>query len=315
RKSNDLGFAKVLVIGAMTKKSEGKEISEMATMKKGGIVAVSDDGNCVQSAKLMQNCLRYASNFNIPVIIHADDSNLAGKGQINAGKMATKLGMGGIPGLAEEIIISRDIMLAEATKARLHIAHISTAKSVELVRQAKAKGLPITCEVTPHHLTLTEDATIDFDTNTKVKPPLRSNNDRMALIDALNSGIIDFIATDHAPHSDFEKELEFDYAPFGINGFETAFASMYTHLVQTGLVSLERIIEAMTVAPAAFLGMQIGTLESGHMADLIIADLNGQIDINADSMLSKSKNTPYLGKTLQGKIEMTFCNGRITWEA
>jgi len=263
----------------------------------------------------MQNCLRYASNFNIPVIIHAEDSNLAGKGQINAGKMATKLGMGGIPGLAEEIIISRDIMLAEATKARLHIAHISTAKSVELVRQAKAKGLPITCEVTPHHLTLTEDATIDFDTNTKVKPPLRSNNDRMALIDALNSGIIDFIATDHAPHSDFEKELEFDYAPFGINGFETAFASMYTHLVQTGLVSLERIIEAMTVAPAAFLGMQIGTLESGHMADLIIADLNGQIDINADSMLSKSKNTPYLGKTLQGKIEMTFCNGRITWEA
>jgi dihydroorotase len=314
RKSNDLGSAKVLVIGAMTKKAEGKEISEMATMKKGGIVAVSDDGNCVQNAKLMQNCLRYAANFDIPVIIHAEDYNLAGKGQINAGKMATKLGLGGIPGLAEEIIITRDIMLAEVTKAKLHIAHISTAKSVELVRQAKLKGLPITCEVTPHHLTLTEDATEKFDTNTKVKPPLRSNSDRMALIDALNAGTIDFIATDHAPHSDFEKELEFDYAPFGINGFETAFASLYTELVKPGLVALERIIEAMTISPAQFLSLPTGTLEVGKQADISIANLDASIEINAENMLSKSKNTPYLGKTLQGSIETTICNGRITWE-
>ncbi len=314
RKSHDLGYAKVLVIGAMTKKAEGKEISEMATMQKGGIVAISDDGNCVQNAKLMQNCLKYAANFNIPVIIHAEDYNLAGKGQINAGKISTKIGLGGIPGLAEEIIISRDIMLAESTKARLHIAHISTLKSVELVRQAKLRGLPITCEVTPHHLTLTEDAAEMFDTNTKVKPPLRSNSDRMALIDGLNAGIIDFIATDHAPHSDFEKELEFDYAPFGINGFETAFASLYTHLVKTGLVSLERIIEAMTIAPAQFLSLPTGTLEVGKQADISIANLAATIDISPENMLSKSKNTPYLGKTLQGSIETTICNGRVTWE-
>jgi dihydroorotase len=314
RKSHDLGYAKVLVIGAMTKKAEGKEISEMATMQKGGIIAVSDDGNCVQNAKLMQNCLMYAANFNIPVIIHAEDYNLAGKGQINAGKMATKLGLSGIPGLAEEIIISRDIMLAEATKARLHVAHISTAKSIELVRQAKLRGLPITCEVTPHHLTLTEEATEKFDTNTKVKPPLRSNNDRMALIDALNAGIIDFIATDHAPHSDFEKELEFDYAPYGINGFETAFASLYTELIKPGLVSLERIIEALTIAPAQFLSLPIGKLEVGKQADISIANLDASIDINSESMLSKSKNTPYIGKTLQGSIETTICGGRFTWE-
>ena len=202
RKAKDLGYSKVEVIGALTKKSEGKEIAEIASMIDYGIVAVSDDGRCVQNAKIKLNAMKYASSFDIPVIVHAEEYNLAGSGQINAGKYSTKLGLSGIPGLAEEIIITRDIMLAESSKCRLHIAHVSTAKSVDLIRQAKKKGIPLTCEVTPHHLLLTEDICENFDTNTKVIPPLRTENDRQACVKGLKDGTIDFIATDHAPHAD-----------------------------------------------------------------------------------------------------------------
>ncbi len=313
RKAHDLGSCKVLVIGAVTKKSEGKEIAEIAIMLEGGIVAVSDDGGCVQSAKLMLSCMKYAHNFKLPVIVHAEDYNLAGRGQINAGCVSTRLGLGAIPALAEEIIISRDIMLAEASGCRLHIAHISTAKSIEMVRVAKANGINITCEVTPHHLTLTEDACLDFDTNTKVKPPLRTEADRQACIAGLIDGTIDFIATDHAPHADYEKILDFTEAPYGINGFETAFASLYTHLVQNGLIPLELLIEKLASAPSTFLGLPTGQFVVGHDADICIANLNENIELTADSMLSKSKNTPYFSHQLAGKIIQTFCAGRTTW--
>ncbi len=315
RRAKDLGFARVYVIGAMTKKSEGLEISEMATMKDGGIVAVSDDGKCVQNAKLMLNCMRYATNFDLPLIIHAEDYNLSGKGQIHAGKISSKLGLTGIPGLAEEVIISRDIMLAENTKSRLHIAHISTARSIELVRDAKARGVQVTCEVTPHHLILTEDACQTFDTNTKMKPPLRSEKDRLACVEALKDGTIDCIATDHAPHADFEKVREFDHAPFGITGLETAFPALYHHLVKPGHISLERIIEALTSAPTKLFNLSKSSISEGNLADIAIVALDEQTYFDADTILSKSKNTPWINQTLSSKVRYTFLEGRITWQA
>ncbi len=315
RRAKDLGYCKVKVIGAMTKDLEGKEIAEMATMKQGGIVAVTDDGNCVQNAKLLLSCMRYAVNFDLPVINHAEDYDLAGKGQIHAGRIATQLGLSGIPALAEEVIIARDIMLAESTKAHLHIAHISTAKSLDHVRHAKDKGLKVTTEVTPHHLLLNEEACLTFDTNTKMKPPLRSDADRLACVQALAEGLIDCIVTDHAPHADYEKEREFDLAPFGIIGFESAFAVLYHKLVKPGHLTLERLIEAMTIAPAKLLNLKTGVLAEGHSADLCIIDLDDTITLDPDTILSKSKNTPWLGQTLSGKVTHTFCDGRITWQA
>jgi len=313
RRAKDLGYAKVYVIGAMTKKSEGLEISEMATMKSGGIVAVSDDGKCVQNAKLMLNCMRYARNFDLPVIVHSEDYTLAGKGQIHAGKVATRLGLTGLPGLAEEMIIARDIMLAESVGARLHIAHISTARSIEMVRDAKNRGLDVTCEVTPHHLILTDEACLNFDTNTKMKPPLRSEKDRQACIKGLIDGTIDCIATDHAPHADFEKVREFDQAPFGIIGFETAFPALYHHLVKPGIVMLERVLEAYSTVPAKLLGLPDNELKAGNAADVTIVDLQAQSHITEEFILSKGKNTPWLDKSLSGKVLVTIMDGRITW--
>ncbi|MGC9362328.1 MAG: dihydroorotase [Candidatus Syntrophosphaera sp.] len=315
RRAKDLGYAKVYVIGAITKKSEGLEISEMATMKSGGIVAVSDDGNCVQNAKLKLNCMKYATNFGLPLIVHAEDYNLSGKGQIHSGKISTQLGLSGIPALAEEVIISRDIMLAESTDSRLHIAHISTARSIDLVREAKERGVRITCEVTPHHLILNEEACLGFDTNMKMKPPLRSEKDRIACVNALREGIIDCVATDHAPHADFEKVREFDQAPFGVIGLETAFAAIYHHLVKPGELSLERLAEALTSAPAKVLNLPESALREGNPADITIVDLEQSTTFDADTILSKSKNSPWVDQTLSGKVIYTFLDGRVTWQA
>ncbi|MEN6444744.1 MAG: dihydroorotase [Candidatus Cloacimonas sp.] len=313
-RAKDYGYARVYVVGAITKKLAGEEIAEMATMKAGGIVAVSDDGKCVQNARLMLSCMKYASNFDLPVIIHPEDYSLAGKGQIHSGKVATKLGLSSIPGLAEEVIIARDIMLAENTGAQLHIAHISTARSLELVKNAKDKGLPVTCEVTPHHLVLNEEANLTFDTNTKMKPPLRSEKDRLACVQALKEGLIDCIATDHAPHADFEKEKEFDIAPFGIIGLETAFPVLYKNLVQTGKISLNRLIEALTIAPAKILNLPGGVLAEGKIADLTIIDLEQETLFSVENILSKSKNTPWLNQFLPGRVMFTICNGNITYK-
>ncbi len=313
-RAKEHGSARVYVVGAITKGSKGEEISEMATMRSGGVVAVSDDGKCVQNARLMLSCMRYAANFKIPIIIHAEDYSLAGKGQIHAGKIATQLGLSGIPGLAEEVIISRDIMLAEAAGAKLHIAHISTAKSLELVRQAKERGLPITCEVTPHHLVMNEEACLRFDTNTKMKPPLRSEKDRQACVQALRDGLIDCIATDHAPHADFEKEKEFDHAPFGIIGLETAFPVLYKHLVLSKEISLERLVEALTIKPAKLMNLPGGELAPGKPADITIIDLKQESLFTQESILSKSKNSPWLNQSFPGKVLYTICNGNITYQ-
>ena len=313
-RAKEHGSARVYVVGALTKQSKGEEISEMATMKSGGIVAVSDDGKCVQNARLMLSCLRYASNFDIPVIVHPEDYALAGKGQIHGGKVATQTGLSGISGLAEEVIIARDIMLAESAGARLHIAHISTAKSLELVRAAKAKGLPVTCEVTPHHLVLTEEACLTFDTNTKMKPPLRSEKDRQACVEALKEGLIDCIATDHAPHADFEKEREFDHAPFGIIGFETAFAVLYQELVLKVIISLETLVDSLTSRPAQTLRLPGGEIKPGGMADITIINLKEKTLFSKENIASKSKNSPWLERELASRVLYTIVGGNISYQ-
>jgi len=313
-RAKEHGYARVYVIGALTKQSKGEEISEMATMKSGGIVAVSDDGKCVQNARLMLSCLRYASNFDIPVIVHPEDYALAGKGQITGGKVATQTGLSGIPGLAEEVMIARDIMLAESAGARLHIAHISTARSLDLVRQAKERGLPVTCEVTPHHLVLNEEACLTFDTNTKMKPPLRSEKDRLACVQALRDGLIDCIATDHAPHADFEKEREFDHAPFGIIGFETAFPVLYDRLVKPGAISLSDLVDNLTQKPASILDLPGGSIKIGAKADLTIINLDESSTFTKEYIASKSKNTPWLDKTMSSKVKYTIKSGMITYQ-
>ncbi|MCD4828291.1 MAG: dihydroorotase [Candidatus Cloacimonetes bacterium] len=315
RKAKELGSCKVLVVGALTRNSEGKEIASIANMLKGGITAVSDDGSCVQEGRLKFNALKYAAGFNIPVIVHAEDYSLAGSGQVNGGKISTQLGLSGIPALAEEVMIARDIMFAEKIRCRLHIAHISTARSIEMVQWARQAGLDVTAEVTPHHLLLTEEACVGFDTNTKVKPPLRTEKDRRACFDALREGVIDFIATDHAPHADYEKDREFTLAPYGINGFETAFCSLYEGLVLAGELPLETLVQRMAEAPARFLSLDTGRIEPGLAADVIMVDLDGEVSITPDAMLSKSKNTPFLGRSFKGRVLKTWCDGRITWDA
>jgi len=315
RKGKDAGLCKIKVIGASSKKLEGKEIAEIATMKEGGIIAVSDDGHCVQNSKLQQNIMKYARNFGLPVIIHAEDYNLAGKGLVHGGRIATKLGLTGIPAVAEEIIINRDLMLAELTKCQLHIAHLSSERAVKMVADAKANGINVTAEVTPHHLLFNEDCLETFNTNYKCKPPIRSEKDRLALLKGLIDGTVDFIATDHAPHADYEKELEFDFAPFGINEFETAFASLYTELVEKGHLTLEMLIEKMSTAPSLWLGLNCGEIAEGKFADITIADLSQTIEFTFEKMVSKSKNTPYFGKTLKGKVLYTICEGFVTFQA
>lgn len=313
-RAKELGSARVYVIGALTKGSAGVEISEMATMKASGIVAVSDDGKCVQNARLMLSCMRYASNFGLPIIVHPEDYALAGNGQIHAGKVATKLGLSGIPPLAEEVIIARDIMLAEASGAKLHIAHVSTSKSLELIKAAKAKGLPISCEVTPHHLVLNEEACLSFETNTKMKPPLRSEYDRLACIQALKDGLIDCIATDHAPHADFEKEREFDHAPFGIIGFETAFPVLYRELVLKGLMDLATLVDCLTCKPAKLMNLQGGVIAEGSIADITIIDFKSEFLFSQESVYSKSKNSPWLNETFPCRIRYTLMGGKITYQ-
>ncbi|MDD3103931.1 MAG: dihydroorotase [Candidatus Cloacimonetes bacterium] len=312
-RAKEHGSARVYVIGALTKQSKGEEISEMATMKSGGIVAVSDDCWCVQNARLMLSCLRYAANFDIPVIIHPEDYALAGNGQINSGRVSTRIGLSGITALAEEVIIARDIMLAESAGARLHIAHISTARSLQLVREAKERGLPVTCEVTPHHLVLTDEACLNFDTNTKMKPPLRCENDRLACVQALKDGLIDCIATDHAPHADFEKEREYDHAPFGIIGFETAFGILYDRLVKSEAIELSTLVDNLSIKPARVLNLPGGEIKIGVKADLTIIDLNASTTHTKENILSKSKNTPWLDQAIASRVKCTMKSGIITY--
>ena len=311
RRSAEVGLARVRPVGAISKGLLGESLSEMAEMKAAGIVAVSDDGRPVMNAELMRRALEYARTFDLPVVQHAEDLELSAGGVMNEGPVATRAGLRGQPTSAESVMVARDLELVEWTGARYHVAHLSTARSAALVRDARRRGLPVTCEVTPHHLTLTDLACAGYDTHAKCAPPLRGPADLAALEEALADGTIDAVATDHAPHSPVEKELEFDNAAFGMIGLETAFPLLY-RLVVRGVIDLPRAIALLTAGPAHCFGLDAGTLTLGAAADVVVLDLDRTFPVNAGTIQSRSRNTPFLGWELTGRAVLTLLDGRAT---
>jgi dihydroorotase len=290
--------------------SKGEELAEMAEMKEAGAVAVSDDGRPVMNSQVMRHAMEYARDHELVVVDHCQDLQLTAGGVMNEGRYSTLLGLKGMSRSAEESHVSRDLMLAELTGARVHIAHISTAGAVEMVRRAKRQGLAVTCEVTPHHLVLTDEAVVGFDTNTKMSPPLRSQEDREALIEGVRDGTIDAIATDHAPHHLDEKMLEFDRAPFGVVGLETALGIALTVLHHSGGIPVGRIIEMMTSGPARAFSLPGGTLATSSPADVTVFDPDREWTVEPKRFKSRSRNTPFAGWRLRGSVVATFVAGR-----
>jgi dihydroorotase len=306
------GFARVHPIGAISKGLEGEEIAEIGEMIRAGAVAVSDDGKPVMNAELMRRALLYAQHFDVAVIQHAEDLNLTGKGVMHEGEWSTRLGLPGIPGSAEDVMVARDLILTEDTGGRYHVAHLSTARSLDMVRRARAQGMRVTCEVAPHHLILTDEevSKSGFSTNTKMKPPLRSERDRAALVDGLADGSVDCIASDHAPHHPDEKDVEFNLAPFGILGLETTLSLILDRLVHPGILSLHRMIELLSTGPARVLGLPGGTLKAGSPADVTLFHPDEETTIHASAFRSKSRNTPFDGWKLKGRPVATIVDGR-----
>ncbi len=312
--ANRHGYARVYPIGAVSKGLRGEELAEIGEMAKAGVRAISDDGKPVMNAELMRRALLYAQHYDLPVIQHAEDLNLTGDGVMHEGEWSTRLGLPGIPGSSEDVMVARDIILTEDAAARYHVAHLSTARSLDMVRRAKAQGLRVTCEVSPHHLILTDEevAKSGFSTQTKMKPPLRSERDREALIAGLDDGSVDCIASDHAPHHADEKDVQFSVAPFGIVGLETTLSLCLDRLVAQGILSLPRLIELLSTGPARVLGIPGGTLKSGSVADVTVFHPDKKSKISAASFRSKGKNTPFDGWTLRGRPVATFLSGRRT---
>ncbi|HHY71500.1 MAG TPA: dihydroorotase [Thermoanaerobacterales bacterium] len=312
-RASKVGKIKLLPIGCVSKGQQGKEITEMGDMAQAGAVAFSDDGKPVADSSLMRKAMVYASMFDRLIIDHCEDLALFEGGQINEGHVSTLLGLTGIPAAAEEIMVARDILLAREMGTAVHIAHISTKGSLELIRKAKSEGVRVTCEVTPHHLTLTEEAVRGYNTNAKVNPPLRTQEDLTALMGGLKDGTIDAIVTDHAPHHIDEKDLEFDKAAFGMVGLETALGLILTRIVGEGGLSLNKAIEKMTLGPAKVLGLDLGTLKIGAPADITVIDPDQVWTIDKDKFLSKARNTPFNGWELKGKAVMTIVDGKIIY--
>jgi dihydroorotase len=295
------GAVRVYPIGAVTAKQEGHALAEIGDMVEEGAVALSDDGHGVQDAGTMRLAMDYIKRFGVPVVSHCEDRSLVGRGVVNEGVVSTRLGLPGWPAAGEEVQVARDVRLAELTGCRLHLAHLSTAGSVALVRDAKARGVAVTCEVTPHHLFLSEDDLTDaYDTNLKMNPPLRTKGDAAALLEGLLDGTVDCIATDHAPHAPHEKALEFELAPFGTTGLETALGLVATHVVATGLAGWGDVVRWMAHGPRAALGLPEVRIEAGSVADLTIVDPDEEWEVGADGFVSKSRNSAFLGHRLTG---------------
>jgi dihydroorotase len=305
-------LARVYPIGALSQGLAGERLAEIGEMRAAGIVAVSDDGKPVADAGLMRHALEYCAMFGIPIIDHAEDPGLAG-GAMHEGRTSIRLGLRGIPAAAEEVMVSRDIALAELTGGRLHIAHASTRGTVALVRAAKARGVRVTAEAAPHHLTLTDEAVADYDGNAKMNPPLRGADDREALVEALADGTIDAIATDHAPHHRDEKEVEFEHAAFGIVGLETALP-LSLRLVERRLLTPQEWVSRLSAKPAEILGVPGGTLRPGAIADVTVVSPGAEWRVEASRLKSKSKNTPFLGWKMKGKAAFTLVGGRVVHE-
>lgn len=311
KQAEDCGCA-VLPVGALSCGQKGESLTEMAELKAAGCVAVSDDGVPVVDGGLMRRALEYSKIVDMPVISHAEDPAIAGSGVMNEGAVSTRLGLKGIPNASEDAMVARDISLARLTGGRLHIAHVSTRGAVELIRAAKRNGVKVTAEATPHHLALTHDAVEGYKTNAKMNPPLRAPEDVEALREGLRDGTIDCIATDHAPQSTIEKDVEFDRAANGIIGLETAFSVIYG-LVEAGVITLNQAIAAMTINPAKAFRLDKGSLRVGAQADMTLIDLNKSWTVEAKGLKSKSKNTPWLGATLKARVVKTITGGKAVY--
>ena len=308
------GLANVFPVGAITKGSEGKELAEIGDLCESGCVAISDDGKPVMNSMVMRRAMEYALAFDLTVVDHCEDLHLAEGGCMNEGLVSTDLGLPGIPAAAEDVMVARNLSLSELTGARLHLAHISTAGSVRMVREAKARGIKVTAEACPHHFTLTEELVRGYNTHAKMNPPLRTWSDVQAIKEGLRDGTIDVIATDHAPHATQEKQQDFTEAPFGIVGLETAL-SLTLGLVEEGVLSLEQAVEKLTSAPAAAFGLKKGTLAAGADADVVIVDQHEQWEVDPSKFRSKSRNTPFGGWKVKGRVKKTIVGGRVVFEA
>ena len=310
-KAYKANLADVYPIACITKGQKGEELTEMLLLHQAGAVAFSDDGRTVQNSGVLRRAMDYSKALDGLLISHCEDEDLLGSGVVNEGVVSTELGLAGIPNEVEDLIIARDLMLAKLTGCRLHIAHVSTAGGVALIAKAKAEGVRVTAEATPHHLCLTEEAVRGYDTNTKVNPPLRTEADRAALFAGLKAGIIDCVSTDHAPHTIQEKEVEYVYAANGISGLETAVPLIWTDFVTTGQLTLEELALKMSKRPAEILGIAKGTLEPGRMADIVIINPEQEKMVDPAQFYSKGKNTPFVGRMLKGWPEMVIKGGRI----
>jgi dihydroorotase len=315
-KSAEANLARVYPIGAVSRGQKGEELADIAELKESGCVAVTDDGHPVATAMLMRRALEYTSMFGLPVIEHCEEQTLKGDGVAHEGFHASALGLRGIPGQAESIMALRDIALAELTGGILHIAHMSARQTLDAVRYGKSRGARVTCEVTPHHFVLTDEmlaAPVPYDTNVKMNPPLREEADRDAMLAGIADGSVDVIATDHAPHHHDEKHVEFDRAPFGITGLETAVSLCFDRLVHPGVISLSRLVELLSVNPARILNVPGGSLAEGAPADISILAPDMAVTVSAASMRSLSRNTPFDGWTLRGGVAATMVGGRVVY--
>jgi len=312
RKAVECGVANVYPIAAISMKSEGTTLTEFWDLKEAGAVGFSDDGKPVMNAALMRRTLEYASSLDMPVIVHCEDKNLSSGGVMHEGAVATELGLAGIPAAAEEIMVARDLLLAEFTGAAVHIAHVSTAGGVRLIREAKARGVRVTAETAPHYFSLTDEAVRGFDTNAKVYPPLRSADDVAAVREGLRDGTLDVIASDHAPHARTDKEVEFDYAASGLTGLETSLA-LSLRLVADGILSLSGLIEKMTIRPAGILHIPKGTLAASADADVTVIDPEREWTVERQLFRSRGKNSPFHGWVLKGKTILTIVGGVVRY--
>ena len=305
-RAKEVGLCKVRPIGAITKGEQGETLAEIGKMKEAGAVALSDDGKPVPSARMMRLGMEYASDFGLICLSHCEDKSLADGGCVNEGYNSTLAGLKGIPRAAEEVMIAREIVLAETLGKRVHICHVSTKGGVRLLRDAKARGVAVTAETCPHYFALTDDIVLSYDANTKVNPPVREAEDVEAIKEGLKDGTLDCIVTDHAPHHADEKNVEYDLAAFGISGIETSFSLSYTHLVKGGVLTLGQLAERMSGAPARILGLEGGALKEGGVADIMLADV-----IDSRKFVSKGKNTPFNGSEVYGRVKATIVDGKV----
>lgn len=312
-RAKEVNLAKVYPIGAVTVGLKGELMAEMGKMKEAGAIAMSDDGQPVSSAQMMRLALEYAKDYDLLLCSHCEEKSLINEGVVNEGENATRAGLKGIPSAAEDIMISRDVILAEMLDTKVHICHVSTASGVQIIREAKARGVKVSCETCPHYIAGTDALILDYNTNSKVNPPLRTEKDRQAILEGIKDGTIDVIATDHAPHSFEDKNVEYNYAANGISGLESAFSLCYTYLVDKGVITLDKLTKLMSERPAQLLGIECGQIKEGGLADITLVDLDREYKIDAKSFESKGKNTPFDGWKVKGKVVKTIVEGQIKY--